>query len=101
MRYKDDWPEARQRLCALWAGEMLDRPCMAVMAPREPAAGAARSADEDVPADVRRELAWLVEQGPPIGLILGASSSVCPGVKRENVDALIEGLKYYRQHGRG
>jgi len=53
------------------------------------------------PADVRRELAWLMENGPPVGLILGASSSVCPGTRRENIEALIEGLKHYRKHGRG
>ncbi len=33
MKYKPDWPEARQRLCALWEGRVLDRPCMAVRAP--------------------------------------------------------------------
>jgi len=52
------------------------------------------------PNDVRRELAWLVEQGPPVGLFLAASSSVTPGVPHENLHALIEGLQYYRTHGR-
>lgn len=33
MRYKTDWPEARDRLSALWRGERLDRPCLAVTAP--------------------------------------------------------------------
>lgn len=33
MKYKADWPEARQRLTALWEGEVLDRPCVAVRAP--------------------------------------------------------------------
>ena len=33
MKYKPDWPEARQRLTALWQGEVLDRPCLAVTAP--------------------------------------------------------------------
>jgi len=50
--------------------------------------------------DVRKELRWLVEQGPKVGLFLGASSSVAPGTNRRNVRALIEGLQYYREHGR-
>lgn len=33
MRYKTDWPEARDRLSALWRGDPLDRPCLAVTAP--------------------------------------------------------------------
>jgi predicted dehydrogenase len=41
-----------------------------------------------------------VENGPKQGLFLGASSSITPGTKRENIKALIEGLKYYREHGR-
>jgi len=35
MRYKPDWPEAKRRLAALWNGERLDRPCMAIRAPRK------------------------------------------------------------------
>lgn len=35
MRYKNDWPEARERLSALWQGRILDRPCLAVTAPVE------------------------------------------------------------------
>jgi hypothetical protein len=35
MKYKEDWPDARRRLEALWGGEVLDRPCIAVRAPRE------------------------------------------------------------------
>ena len=46
--------------------------------------------------DVRDELKWLVENGPPVGLILGATSSIVPGTKRENIVELIEGLKHYR-----
>ena len=34
MKYKADWPQARRRLTALWHGEALDRPCIAVLAPR-------------------------------------------------------------------
>jgi len=33
MKYKPDWAEAQQRLSALWQGKILDRPCLAVMAP--------------------------------------------------------------------
>ena len=33
MKYKPDWPQARQRLSALWQGELLERPCLAVTAP--------------------------------------------------------------------
>jgi len=34
MKYKADWPEAQRRLTALWHGERLDRPCVAVRAPQ-------------------------------------------------------------------
>jgi len=50
--------------------------------------------------DVRREIKWLVENGPKQGLLLGASSSITPRTNRENIKTLIEGLKYYREHGR-
>lgn len=50
------------------------------------------------PADVRRELDWLVSHGPRTSLFLGASSSITPGVKWENLHALIEGLAHYRKH---
>jgi hypothetical protein len=49
---------------------------------------------------VRDEIRWLVENGPPTGLFLGLSSSLCPGVPWQNVEALLEGLRYYREHGR-
>ncbi len=52
------------------------------------------------PQQVRDELKWLVENGPPSGLVLGASSSVIPGTPHENLRTLIEGLNYYREHGR-
>jgi uroporphyrinogen decarboxylase len=53
------------------------------------------------PGDVKRELEWLVEKGPRNGLFLSASSSITPGVPWENIVTLIEGLAYYRTHGRG
>ena len=53
------------------------------------------------PNDVKRELAWLVRNGPPTGLFLGVSSSVLPGVPWENIQALVEALRHYRTEGRG
>lgn len=35
MLYKEDWPEARQRLEAFWEGEVQDRVCLAVTAPAD------------------------------------------------------------------
>ena len=52
------------------------------------------------PDDVRRELKWLVENGPTTGLFLGASSSITPGVPWANLQTLVEGFHYYREHGR-
>jgi uroporphyrinogen-III decarboxylase len=50
--------------------------------------------------DVKREMAWLVEKGPRTGLFLACSSSVTPGVPWENIQALVDGLNYYRARGR-
>ena len=33
MKYKPDWPEAQERLTALWAGQCTGRPCLSVTAP--------------------------------------------------------------------
>ena len=33
MKYKSDWDEAQKHLTALWHGEIIDRPCIAVRAP--------------------------------------------------------------------
>jgi hypothetical protein len=52
------------------------------------------------PEDVRNEITWLVEHAPPVGFFLGASSSITPGVKWENLKTLIDGLRYYRTHPR-
>ena len=52
------------------------------------------------PADVKRQMDWLVEKGPKVGLMLGCSSSIAPGVPLENIQTLIEGLAFYRTHGR-
>jgi len=50
--------------------------------------------------DVIEELKRLVEKGPAVGLMLGASSSVAPGTNHENIRTLMEGLRYYQEHGR-
>ena len=52
------------------------------------------------PADVKRQMDWLVEKGPKIGLMLGCSSSIAPGVPLENMKTLIKGFAHYRKHGR-
>jgi len=52
------------------------------------------------PQDIRNQMKWLVEQGPKTGLFLGSSSSIAPGVPLENMNTFVEGLKYYREHGR-
>jgi len=59
-----------------------------------------RSLPMGTPADVKREMAWLVENGPRTGLVLGCTSSMTPGVPWANIETLIEGLRYYRTHGR-
>jgi len=59
-----------------------------------------RTLPHGTPADVRRELDWLVEKGPRVGLMLGCSSSVAPGVPLENMKTLIEGFAHYRKQGR-
>ena len=35
MKYKEDWPKARKRLEAFWQGEIIDRCCVGVLAPRK------------------------------------------------------------------
>ncbi|MCM8803082.1 MAG: hypothetical protein NC827_07225, partial [Candidatus Omnitrophica bacterium] len=52
------------------------------------------------PDQVKQQMRFLVENGPETGLFLAASSSITPGTNRENVLTFIEGLKYYREHGR-
>ena len=52
------------------------------------------------PEDVRKEMDWLVEKGPKVGLMLGCSSSVAPGVPIENMKVLGEGFTYYRNEGK-
>ena len=51
-------------------------------------------------SDVKRQLKELVEYGPKTGLFLGMSSSCVPGTPYENILTAVEGMKYYRNHGR-
>lgn len=53
------------------------------------------------PEDVKKQLKWLVDNGPKTGLLLSSSSSMAPGIPWENTKTFLEGLKYYRDHGRG
>jgi hypothetical protein len=52
------------------------------------------------PADVKREMEWLVRCGPKTGLFLAGSSSIAPGVPWENMRTLVEGFRYYQERGR-
>ena len=52
------------------------------------------------PEDVRREIDWLVENSADASLALGATSSICPGTPGENLDALVESMQHYQEHGK-
>jgi len=52
------------------------------------------------PEDVRKEMKFLVENGPETGLFLSTSSSVAPGIPWENIATMVEGFEYYRLNGR-
>ncbi|MBI2438515.1 MAG: hypothetical protein HYV36_06865, partial [Lentisphaerae bacterium] len=60
-----------------------------------------RTLPRGTPEDVRAEMKWLVGHAPRTGLFLGGSSSITPGVPWKNMQAFVEGLNYYREHGRG
>jgi hypothetical protein len=53
MKHKPDWPDAQERLTALWNREMLDRPCIAVRAPLKVAS------PTPVPEPTDDEARWL------------------------------------------
>jgi uroporphyrinogen decarboxylase len=59
-----------------------------------------RTLPKGTPADIKKEFKWLVEHGPRTGMFFGGTSSITPGVPWENIETFIEGLKYYREHGR-
>jgi hypothetical protein len=50
------------------------------------------------PADVSKQIKFLVENGPKTGLFLSFSSSCTPGVPFENIKTALEGFEYYRTH---
>jgi hypothetical protein len=52
------------------------------------------------PDDVRREVDWLVRESGDSYLALAATSSICPGTPWENIDALVERMCFYQEHGR-
>jgi hypothetical protein len=60
-----------------------------------------RTLPHGTPGDVKKEMKFLVDNGPKTGLFLATSSSVAPGVPWENIKTFVEGLKYYREHGKG
>jgi len=52
------------------------------------------------PDDVRREMDWLVENSGDSYLALGGTSSICPGTPWGNIDALLESMLHYQEHGK-
>ena len=46
MRYREDWEKSKARQAAFWNGEILDRCCVSIMAPRD-GAGRAPSFTRD------------------------------------------------------
>ncbi len=90
LTYKPDWPEAQRRLTALWNGERLERPCIAVKAPRScanptlvdaPANDEARWLDPDYRVAVARrtlETTWWGGESVPSELMM-ANWVVCLG----------------------
>ena len=82
-----------ERICSMKAADGRDLIIIAgVSVTRSLPLGTAR--------DVSREMRWLVDNGPPTGLFLGGSSSVAPGVPLANLEAMVEGIQYYRKKGR-
>jgi len=57
-----------------------------------------RSLPLGTPDDVRSELKYLVENRDKAQLCLGATSSIAPGAKKENLVAMVETIKYYKTH---
>ncbi len=52
------------------------------------------------PDDIKKQLRFLVENGPKTGLFLSFSSSCTPGTPWVNIKTALDGLNYYRTHGR-
>ncbi|MEI6916406.1 MAG: uroporphyrinogen decarboxylase family protein, partial [Armatimonadota bacterium] len=55
---------------------------------------------DGTPDDVKRYLQWIVDKGPRTGLFL-SSMGIYPDMPWENVRTYVEGIQYYRKHGRG
>lgn len=55
MRYKDDWHMAKKRLEAFWQGEIIDRCCISLRAPRD---GASTASFDPLPASSADRLSW-------------------------------------------
>lgn len=53
------------------------------------------------PEDVKKQMRFLVENGPKTGLFLSMSSTCTPGTPWDNIDTAIQGFRHYREHGRG
>lgn len=51
-------------------------------------------------ADIKKQMRFLVDNGPQTGLFLSFSSSCVPGTPWANIVAAIEGFRYYREKGR-
>ncbi len=52
------------------------------------------------PEDVKKQIDFLVENGPETGLFLAFSSSCAPGTPWDNIKTAIDGMQYYKRHGR-
>ena len=89
MLYKEDWPEARERWKAFWEGEVVDRVCMTVAAPRdvqvevpEPPSNMARHTDLDYMIRATnaqfQNTFWGGEAIPAINTRLGYVALGCP-----------------------
>ncbi len=55
VEFRDNWDASRQRFCAFWQGEIVDRCCIAVRAPRQGAAPAPASAPPATQEDLVRD----------------------------------------------
>jgi hypothetical protein len=100
MDYKEDWPEARRRLSALWRGERLDRPCIAVHAPRpvtrptpvpEPADDEARWLDPAYRVALARrqmESQWWGGEAVPSSLLMAGWVNCLGGTPRFAPDTI-------------
>ena len=50
------------------------------------------------PADVRKQMDYIIEVHGDSALTIGATSSITPGVPSANIDAYVEALHYYKNH---